>query len=102
MNAYSQSQNGILYAGLGISEIIPTVSGFVRVFKRLDNETVNLFSVDANTQVRAELTARLSERVIIGASYDWTFAPLLDASGRVIDFAPQRRIEPRVNVNFKF
>jgi hypothetical protein len=102
MNAYNTSNDGLFYAAVGMENLIEKVGGYVRYFKRLTGQTP-LFKADNHTVIRAELTARLSERVQLGAMYDWTFLPVYASDGiTAIDFRPQQRLEPRINVNFMF
>jgi hypothetical protein len=102
MNAYSTGSDGLFYAAVGMENLIEKVGGYVRYFKRLTGQTP-LFKADNHTVIRAELTARLSERVQLGAMYDWTFLPVYASDGiTAIDFRPQQRLEPRINVNFMF
>jgi hypothetical protein len=102
VRGYEQSNEGQAYLGMGLSEVLKGVSGYIRFYKRLTQDS-QWFVLDNNTQIRAEVTARLSERMIIGAMYDWTFSPIFNPDGRsVASFSPQRRFEPKVNFNFSF
>jgi hypothetical protein len=101
-NVYSGGTDAALYVGVGMSEVIPSVSGYLRLNKRFTG-VGSFWGFDDKTFIRAEVTLRLMERVILGTSYDWTFAPVYGSDNRtVIDFIPQRRIDPRVNFSFAF
>jgi hypothetical protein len=97
-----ETNEGQAYLGAGVSELVKGVSAYIRFYKRLTQDE-QWFVLDNNTQIRAEVTARLSERLIVGALYDWTFSPVFNPDGRsVASFSPQRRFEPKVNFNFSF
>lgn len=102
VRGYEQANEGQAYLGAGISEFVKGISGYIRFYKRLTQDS-QWFVLDNNTQIRAEVTARFSERMIVGALYDWTFSPVFNPDGRrVASFSPQRRFEPKVNFNFSF
>jgi len=42
------------------------------------------------------------EFLIVSLVYDWTFTPLYDNDKNIIDYLPQKRIEPRVSFVYPF
>lgn len=102
LDAYNGSGEALFYAGLGLAGYIERVSGYVRYYKLAPRGT-GLFVLDERAQLRAEITLRVSELVVIGTSVDWTFKPVYGEDGRtVIRYLPEQRIEPKFNFSLKF
>jgi hypothetical protein len=94
--------SGILHLG---TEIAP--EGFP-LLARAGYDKVNiideadLFKLDDRSYLFTELGYKPYPFMIVSLVYNWTFTPLRDKDDNVIDFKPQKRIEPRVYFVYPF
>ncbi len=93
----------------GILHMVANVSpqGFSLVARagydklNIGNES-QLFKVDDNSYMYFELGYKPNPYMIVSLRYNWTFTPVRDANNNIIDYKPQKRIEPRVSFVFPF
>ncbi len=94
--------SGILHLG---AEIAP--EGFP-LLARTGYDKVNiidekdLFKLDDRSYLFFELGYKPYPYMIVSMLYNWTFAPVRDKEDKVIDFEPQKRIEPRIYFVYPF
>lgn len=62
----------------------------------------DLFTLDNRSYLYAELGYKPYPFLIVSMVYNWTFTPVRDANNNIIDYKPQRRVEPRVSLVFPF
>lgn len=62
----------------------------------------DLFTLDDRSYLYAELGYKPYPFLVVSMVYSWTFAPVRDADNKIIDYKPQKRIEPRVSLVFPF
>jgi hypothetical protein len=88
--------SGILHLG---SEIAPEQAPFVaRVgYDKLNiGAETELFTLDDRSYLFFELGYKPYPFMVVSLIYSWTFTPVRDADDDIIDYEPQKRIEPRV------
>ncbi len=61
-----------------------------------------IFKVDDNSFMYFELGYKPLPYLIVSMLYNWTFTPIRDANNNVIDYQPQKRIEPRISFVYPF
>jgi hypothetical protein len=95
-------QSGILHL---ISEIAPEDAPFLLRAgydkTNIGNETA-IFKLDDKSYMFFELGYKPVEFLVVSLVYNWTFTPLRDADKNIIDYIPQKRIEPRVYFVYPF
>ena len=62
----------------------------------------DLFKLDDRSYLFFELGYKPYPFMIVSMLYNWTFSPIRDKDDNVIDFKPQKRIEPRVYFVYPF
>jgi hypothetical protein len=88
--------SGILHIEANaMPENLPFVlkAGYDKV--NISSET-DLFKVDNNSLLYFEYGYKPEPYLIVSILYKWTFAPVFDSNKNIIDYQPQKRIEPRV------
>jgi len=94
--------SGILHLG---AEIAPENFPFLA---RTGYDKINivdekdLFKLDDRSYLFFELGYKPYPFMIVSMLYNWTFSPIRDKDDNVIDFKPQKRIEPRVYFVYPF
>ncbi len=95
-------QSGILHLYANVStQGMPVVvrAGYDKL--NIGNETA-IFKVDNNSYLYFELGYKPLPYLIVSMLYSWTFTPIRDANNNVIDYKPQKRIEPRISFVYPF
>jgi len=67
----------------------------------IGNETA-IFKLDDKSNMFFEVGYKPVEFLVVSLVYDWTFTPVRDADKNVIDYVPQKRIEPRIYFVYPF
>lgn len=62
----------------------------------------DLFTLDDRSYLFTEVGYKPYPFMLVSIVYEWTFAPIRDADNNVIDFRPQKRIEPRISFIYPF
>ena len=62
----------------------------------------DLFKLDDRSYLYFELGYKPLPYIIVSMLYNWTFTPVRDANDNIIDYQPQKRIEPRVSFVYPF
>lgn len=62
----------------------------------------DLFKLDDRSYLFFELGYKPVEYLLVSMVYSWTFTPIRDKDDKVIDFTPQKRIEPRISFIYPF
>jgi len=62
----------------------------------------DLFTLDDRSYLFAELGYKPLPYLIVSLVYNWTFTPLRDPDDNVIDYVPQKKIEPRISFVYPF
>lgn len=94
--------SGILHIG---TEIAPDNFPFLA---RTGYDKINiidekdLFKLDDRSYLFFELGSKPYPFMIVSMIYSWTFSPIRDKDDKIIDFTPQKRIEPRVYFVYPF
>jgi len=57
----------------------------------------DMFNLDDRSYMFAELGYKPMPYVLVSIVYHWTYEPIRDADENIIEFKPQKRIEPRVS-----
>ncbi len=95
-------QSGILHL---YSEIAPEEFPFLLRAgydkTNIGNETA-IFKLDDKSYLFFELGYKPVEFLVVSFVYDWTFTPVRDADKNVINYVPQKRIEPRIYFVYPF
>ncbi|MCF8394211.1 MAG: hypothetical protein K9H06_09920 [Melioribacteraceae bacterium] len=95
-------QSGMLHLSSNIS---PEGSSYVL---RAGYDKVNiidesdLFKLDDRSYLFAEAGYKPIEYILVSLVYNWTFTPVRDGGDNVIDYVPQKKIEPRVTFIYPF
>ncbi len=95
-------KSGILHLETDISpEGFPYVAraGYDKI--NIQNET-DIFTLDDRSYLFAELGYKPMPYLLVSVVYHWTFTPVRDESDNIIDFEPQKKIEPRVSFVYPF
>ena len=89
--------SGILH----ISSEINPVSGFFIARAGYDKINIHgegdIFKLDDRSYLYAEVGYRLVPYMIVSIVYNWTFTPVRDSDNNIVDYLPQKRVEPRVS-----
>jgi hypothetical protein len=67
----------------------------------IGNESA-IFKVDNNSYLYFEFGYKPIPYLLVSMLYNWTFTPIRDADNNVIDYQPQKRIEPRISFVYPF
>jgi len=62
----------------------------------------DLFTLDDRSYLYTEAGYKPYPYLLVSLVYQWTFAPVRDSDNRVIEFKPQKKIEPRVSFIYPF
>ncbi len=57
----------------------------------------DIFKLDDRSHLFAEFGYKANEYILISMVYHWTFTPVRDAEDDVVDYVPQKKIEPRIS-----
>jgi hypothetical protein len=57
----------------------------------------DLFTLDDRSYLFAELGYKPWPYILVSMVYNWTFTPIRDADDQIVDYKPQKKIEPRVS-----
>ncbi|MGE5432823.1 MAG: hypothetical protein ACM3QX_17200 [Syntrophomonadaceae bacterium] len=68
---------------------------------RIEGEK-DLFTLDDRSYLYAEVGYKPLPFMLVSLVYNWTFSPVRDVNDNVVDFVPQKKIEPRVSFVFPF
>ncbi|MGE5363958.1 MAG: hypothetical protein ACM3SM_07495 [Bacteroidota bacterium] len=96
------SKSGILHL---VADISPkdgsyvARAGYDKV--RIEGEK-DLFTLDDRSYLYAEAGYKPMPYLLVSMVYHWTFSPVRDSDDKVIDYKPQKRIEPRVSFVYPF
>lgn len=95
-------QSGLLHLS---TEIVPEDAPFLLRAgydkTNIGNETA-IFKLDDRSYLFFEVGYKPIEFLVVSVVYDWTFTPLRDADKNIIDYIPQKRIEPRIYFVYPF
>lgn len=89
--------SGILHLSTEVMpEAIPYVfrAGYDKVHIQ---DEADIFKLDDRSYLFAEFGYKPLPYLIVSMVYHWTFTPIRDADDNVIDYEPQKKIEPRVS-----
>ena len=67
----------------------------------IGNETA-IFKLDDKSYLFFEIGYKPVDFLVVSLVYDWTFTPVYDNDKNIIDYMPQKRIEPRVYFVYPF
>lgn len=62
----------------------------------------DLFTLDDRSYLYTELGYKPVPYIVVSMLYNWTFAPVRDKDDKIIDFEPQKKIEPRITFVYPF
>lgn len=68
---------------------------------RIEGEK-DLFTLDDRSYLYAEVGYKPIPFMLVSLVYNWTFSPVRDVNDNVIDFVPQKKIEPRISFVYPF
>jgi len=94
--------SGILHLASEIApEELPFVlrAGYDKLYIRDEKD---LFTLDDRSYLFVETGYKPYPFMIVSLVYNWTFTPVRDKDDDIIDYKPQKRIEPRVSFVFPF
>lgn len=82
-------------------ESLPFVvrAGYDRI--NIGNE-VQIFKVDNNSYLYFEVGYKPVSYLLVSMLYNWTFTPIRDSNNNVINYQPQKRVEPRISFVYPF
>lgn len=99
---YSAPSSGWLHMSASTGDKVPMFSIKGSYDKwGIDQET-GIFKLDDHSLAQLETGYRMNRFMTVGLLTSWTFAPTRNASGDVIGYLPQKRIEPKVSFGFAF
>jgi hypothetical protein len=67
----------------------------------ISSET-EIFTLDNRSLLYFEFGYKPSPYIVVSMLYKWTFAPVYDSNNNIINYQPQKRIEPRVTFEYPF
>jgi len=94
--------SGILHLSSDISPIDQSYVARVGYDKIYIKDEADLFKLDDRSLLYAEVGYKPMPYILVSMLYSWTFSPVRDADERIIDYKPQKRIEPRVSFVYPF
>ncbi len=62
----------------------------------------DLITLDDRSYVYAEVGYKPFKYLLMSVIYQWTFSPLRDTNNNIIDFIPQKKVEPRISFVYPF
>jgi len=62
----------------------------------------DLFTLDDRSYLFAELGYKPIPYILVSVVYNWTFTPIRDDNDNIIDYTPQKKIEPRISFVYPF
>ena len=62
----------------------------------------DLITLDDRSYVYAEVGYKPMKYLLMSVVYQWTFSPIRDAGDNIIDFIPQKKVEPRISFVYPF
>lgn len=65
-------------------------------------DEVDLFKLDDRSYLFFELGYKPYPFLLVSMIYHWTFAPVRDAGDNILEYTPQKRIEPRISFIYPF
>lgn len=95
-------ESGIFHAS---TQVAP--EGFPYLF-RAGYDKINirdegdLFTLDDRSYLFAEFGYKPMPYLLVSMVYNWTFTPQRDASDNIVDYKPQKKIEPRISFVYPF
>ncbi len=57
----------------------------------------DIFTLDDRSYLFAELGYKPLPYIIVSIVYNWTFTPIRDGDDNIVDYEPQKKIEPRIS-----
>jgi hypothetical protein len=95
-------ESGIFHATSEIApEGIPYVlrAGYDKINIKDEKD---LFTLDDRSYLFAELGYKPWPYILVSMVYNWTFTPIRDANDDIVDYKPQKKIEPRISFVYPF
>lgn len=95
-------QSGILHL---VTDISPRDGSYVAragYDKVRIKDEADLFKLDDRSYLYAEAGYKPLPYLLVSMIYHWTFSPVRDKDDNIVDFKPQKRIEPRVSLVYPF
>ncbi|MCB0750500.1 MAG: hypothetical protein KDC52_03395 [Ignavibacteriae bacterium] len=62
----------------------------------------DLFTLDNRSYLFTEVGYKPSPYILVSIVYNWTFKPIRDINDNIIEYKPQKRIEPRISFIYPF
>ncbi|MCB0745694.1 MAG: hypothetical protein KDC67_17455, partial [Ignavibacteriae bacterium] len=62
----------------------------------------DLFTLDNRSYLFTEVGYKPSPYILVSMVYNWTFKPIRDINDNIIEYKPQKRIEPRISFIYPF
>jgi hypothetical protein len=62
----------------------------------------DLFTLDDRSFLYTEIGYKPVPYIVVSMLYNWTFTPVRDKDDKIIDFKPQKKIEPRISFVYPF
>lgn len=97
-----KSDSGILHVSADVSPVDLSYVARVGYDKIYIKDEADLFKLDDRSLLYAEVGYKPMPYILVSMLYSWTFTPVRDADERIIDYRPQKRIEPRVSFVYPF
>lgn len=70
-------------------------AGYDKINIRSEND---IFSLDNRSYLFAEIGYKPVPYMIVSMVYNWTFTPVRDMNDEIIDYSPQKRVEPKISL----
>jgi hypothetical protein len=67
----------------------------------ISSET-EIFKLDDRSLLYFEFGYKPDPYIVVSMFYNWTFAPIRDSNNNIIDYQPQKRVEPRITFVYPF
>jgi hypothetical protein len=94
--------SGILHLGTEIAPEDAPIVARVGYDKINIIDEADLFKLDDRSYLFFELGYKPYPFLLVSMVYHWTFAPVRDADDNILDYKPQKRIEPRISFIYPF
>lgn len=99
---YKESKSGWAHFDLGTGEKMPSLVLRGSYDKWGIQDEKDLVTLDDRSIARLETGYRPMRWVTISMLSEWTFAPVYGPGDQIIDYTPQKRLEPRISFGFSF
>ena len=59
-----------------------------------------MFKLDDRSYLFTEIGYKPTQYLLVSIVYNWTYTPVRDINDKIVDYKPQKRVEPRISLIF--